>query len=365
VPSSLLHRGLAAGVVLSLISVGCPATGTPAAAAPPPAESRTALSPTTHAATRAAAQSPVTHPATAGRSLRSDRPSTAELDRRIAAAARRLEVIVEQYNGSREDLRAIQSQQRTLGARLMPMTVDLRRREALIGGLAARTYQRTRSGPTVALITSDSPREFVDGLLMLNRFAVEQQRAVAELDRARAQVRDTRRRIAELTARHRLQQERLTLQKAMVEGEIAALKQMRQVAYGGGSRYAKVFDHPAPPYVPGPAGRVVAFAFAQLGKPYRWAAAGPDSYDCSGLTQAAWRTAGAHLPHNAAAQYGTTARVDRSRLRPGDLVFFYRPVTHVGIYIGNGDMIHAPEFGEDVRVAPIDSQPIRGFGRPR
>jgi cell wall-associated NlpC family hydrolase len=339
-------------MALLLIAVGATALAAPASHAAPP----------TTDATRSA---PARAPGMTSGPWRVDRPSTAELDHRIAAAARRLEVIVEQYNGSREELRAIRAQQSTLSARLTPMAADLQRRETVIGGLAARTYQRTRSGPTVALITSDSPHEFVDGLLMLNRFAVEQQRAVAELHRARAEVRDTRSRIADLTARHRTHQERLTTQRAMVEGEIAALKQMRQVAYGGGSRYAKVFDHPAPPSVPGPAGRVVAFAFGQLGKPYRWAAAGPDSYDCSGLTQAAWRTAGVHLPHNAAAQYGTTARVDRNRLRPGDLVFFYRPVTHVGIYIGGGDMIHAPEFGEDVRVAAIDSQPIRGFGRPR
>jgi cell wall-associated NlpC family hydrolase len=297
--------------------------------------------------------------------FRAERPTPAELDRRIAAAARRLEVIVEQYNGSREGLRAIRDQQDALGSRLMPMVVDLRHREALIGGLAARTYQRTRSGPTVALFTSDSPREFVDGLLMLNRFAVEQQRAVGELHRARTEVADTRKRLDDLTARHRALQDRLTTQHAMVEGEIAALKQMRQVAYGGGSRYAAVFDHPAPPYVPGPAGRVVAFAFAQLGKPYRWGAAGPDSYDCSGLTQAAWRTAGVHLPHNAASQYGSIPHLDRDDLRPGDLVFFYGRISHVGIYIGRGSMIHAPEFGETVRVSSIDSQPIHGFGRPR
>jgi cell wall-associated NlpC family hydrolase len=343
VPSSHLRRSLATAALLSLTALGCLVAAAPAGLT----EADGAEAPALAAASRA------------------DRPSTEELDRRIAAAARRLEVIVEQYNASRESLRAVQADLRTLSARLLPMTADLHRRETLIGGLAARTYQRTRSGPTVALITADSPHDFVDGLLMLNRFAVEQQRAIAELHRARAEVRDARHRIADLTARHRLHEERLITQKAMVEGEIAALKQMREVAYGGGSRYAKVFDHPAPPDVPGPAGRVVAFAFGQLGKPYRWAAAGPDSYDCSGLAQAAWGVAGARLPHNAAAQFGATARVDRSRLRPGDLVFFYRPVTHVGIYIGGGDMIHAPEYGEDVRVAPIDSQPVRGFGRPR
>lgn len=281
------------------------------------------------------------------------------------AGAQRLEAIVEQFNDSREQLRAIRAERRTLGTRLMPMTVDVRQREELIGGLAARTYQRTRNGPTVALFGSDSPHQFVDKLLVLNQLAVKQKRAVAELRRARTELNATRERLDALTAQQHAHQTRLSVQKAMVEGEIATLKRMRRAAYGGGSRYGDAADYPTPPYVPGPAGQVVAFAFAQLGKPYRWGAEGPHAYDCSGLALAAWRNAGVHLPHNAARQYRTIGHLSRADLRPGDLVFFYGPITHVGIYIGDSRMIHAPEYGERIRVAPIDSLPIHGFGRPR
>jgi cell wall-associated NlpC family hydrolase len=187
---------------------------------------------------------------------------------------------------------------------------------------------------------------------------------VAELREARAKLDTTRHTLGLLALQQRRQQARLSTRKAMVEGQIAALRQMRMVAYGGGSRYGDAADHPTPPYVPGPAGRVVEFAFAQLGKPYRWGAAGPDSYDCSGLTSAAWRAAGVHLPHNAARQYDSIPHLSRGELRPGDLVFFYGRISHVGVYIGNGQMIHAPEYGENVRMASIDSQPLHGFGRP-
>lgn len=244
------------------------------------------------------------------------------------------------------------------------VTHDLHKRQALIGGLVSRTYQRTRSGPTVALFGSDSPHQFVDRLLVLNQLAVEQQHAVADLHAARAKVDNTRRTLDLLAAQQRRLQAQLSTRRAMVEGEIAALKEMRMVAYGGGSRYADAEDYPTPPYVPGPAGRVVAFAFGQLGKSYRWGAAGPDSYDCSGLTLAAWNSAGVHLPHNAARQYDSMAHIGRDDLRPGDLVFFYGRISHVGVYIGDGRMIHAPEYGERVRAASIDSQPIHGFGRP-
>lgn len=99
---------------------------------------------------------------------------------------------------------------------------------------------------------------------------------------------------------------------------------------------------------------VIAFAQAQLGKPYRWAAAGPDSYDCSGLTMAAYATIGVQLPHNAALQstYGTRVP-SQALLLPGDLVFFGSPPHHVGLYVGNGQMIDAPHTGAFIRYDPL------------
>lgn len=300
----------------------------------------------------------------AAASFRADRPTAAELDKHIAAASRRLEVVVEQYNDSREELHTTQVRISRLNSRLGPMTRDLEQQQALVDGLMSNTYQRTRTGPTVALFASDEPHEFVDKLLVLHQLASSEQRATEALQRAQSRVNGTRQMLNALADQQRRQQTQLNTRRATVKGEIIALKQMRVIAYGGGSRYTDSGDIPVPDYVPGPAGQAVAFAFSQLGKPYRWGADGPRAYDCSGLTMAAWRTAGVHLPHNAARQYASTAHIGRGRLKPGDLVFFYGPISHVGIYIGGGKMIHAPEFGENVRVASIDSQPIAGFARP-
>ncbi len=122
---------------------------------------------------------------------------------------------------------------------------------------------------------------------------------------------------------------------------------------------------PDPPAaVAGRAAQAVAFARAQLGKPYAWGAIGPSSYDCSGLTQAAWRAAGVSLPRTTYAQIGAGHRISRHALAPGDLVFFYPGVTHVGLYIGGGEMIHAPHPGAPVRVAPVDEMPFAGAVRP-
>lgn len=300
------------------------------------------------------------------RSTRLDRPAAAELDKRIAGAARQLEILVEQYNASREDLRTTRQRMSDLGSRLVPLTRQLEERQSLVDGLMSSTYQRTRSGPTVALFASERPHDFMDKLLVLHQLASEEQRAAEELHRTRTRLDDTRATLSALAAQQNRQQAELNTRKATVKGEIVALKQLRAIAYGEGSRYpgTSTGTGATPEFAPGAAGDVVAFAFKQLGKPYRWGAAGPRSYDCSGLTLSAWRTAGVGLPHNAASQYASTARVDRNRLRPGDLVFFYSPISHVGVYIGGGRMIHAPEFGERVRVASIDSLPIHGFGRP-
>ena len=108
----------------------------------------------------------------------------------------------------------------------------------------------------------------------------------------------------------------------------------------------------------------IRFAYAQLGKPYQWGAAGPDSYDCSGLTMASWRAAGTNLPHSAALQWAVVAHEARDQLAPGDLVFYFGNIHHVAIYIGEDKVIHAPTYGEDVTIAPIDHAPVFGYGRP-
>lgn len=109
---------------------------------------------------------------------------------------------------------------------------------------------------------------------------------------------------------------------------------------------------------------VIDFACAQLGKPYLWGATGPDSYDCSGFTMAAWRQGGVNLPHSSRAQYGSGTRVSRSDLRPGDLVFSYQPISHVGIYLGGGKMIAAPSSGDVVKISPMGYLPYTGAVRP-
>jgi peptidoglycan DL-endopeptidase CwlO len=109
--------------------------------------------------------------------------------------------------------------------------------------------------------------------------------------------------------------------------------------------------------------RAVKAALSKLGRPYVWGAAGPSTFDCSGLTMWAYAQVGVSLPHYTGAQYTVGTHISQSQLRPGDLVFFYSDLHHMGMYLGNGQMVPAPHTGDVVRIAPIAGQPYAGAVR--
>jgi len=108
----------------------------------------------------------------------------------------------------------------------------------------------------------------------------------------------------------------------------------------------------------------VQWAYRELGKPYVWGAAGPDSFDCSGLTQYVWAKAGVYLDHYTGSQWNEGRHVSQAELAPGDLVFFGSDLHHVGLYIGNGNMIEAPHTGANVRISPYLRSDYAGAVRP-
>ena len=122
----------------------------------------------------------------------------------------------------------------------------------------------------------------------------------------------------------------------------------------------------ATPAVPasGGAGAAVSYAMAQVGDAYVYGAAGPSAFDCSGLTMMAWAAAGVSLPHSSTAQYSSGPHIAQGDLAPGDLVFYYSPISHVGMYIGNGMIVHAANPGSGVTTAPLNSMPYVGAVRP-
>jgi peptidoglycan DL-endopeptidase CwlO len=144
----------------------------------------------------------------------------------------------------------------------------------------------------------------------------------------------------------------------------AELARQRAQHAGGGTHYGGSMATTAG------ARKAIAFARAQLGKPYQWAADGPATFDCSGLTMRAWQAGGISLPHWSVAQWQVSTPVSPANARPGDLVFFaynlndYGSIHHVALYIGNGLMIEAPYTGATVRISSVDRPDLFGFARP-
>ncbi|MCB0908445.1 MAG: C40 family peptidase [Nocardioidaceae bacterium] len=148
---------------------------------------------------------------------------------------------------------------------------------------------------------------------------------------------------------------------ATAQAELDKLKEEERQALLAGSGTTVI---PSNVPVSGRAAAAVHFALSQVGKAYVYGAAGPNAYDCSGLTMVAWAHAGVGLPHSSSAQFGSGPHVPASQLRPGDLVFYYSPISHVAIYIGNGLIVHAAHPGAGVRVAGLYSMPYAGAVRP-
>ncbi|MCU1367866.1 MAG: hypothetical protein JWN39_3505, partial [Ilumatobacteraceae bacterium] len=122
---------------------------------------------------------------------------------------------------------------------------------------------------------------------------------------------------------------------------------------------------PSPPAVSSLAAIAVEAARSQLGTPYKFAMSSPGvAFDCSGLTSYAWRVAGVSIPHQSAQQFASTPHVALSDIQPGDLLYYYHPISHVAIYIGNGQVIQAPAPGKFVEIAPVNWGSIVGASRP-
>jgi cell wall-associated NlpC family hydrolase len=292
-----------------------------------------------------------------------------DLDRRIAAAQDRLEALVEQHNAVQADLNATRVREAATDQRVKALSGQLSAAQDRVGAIAAWAYKKGPSNKISAAFTSGSPAVFIDRLALLGNLARADHRVLAGVAMLTRQLTADRKTLQRLATQQSEQAASLAALVTQVQQELSALSQLR-ASVGATSRSAPAgtadppsTSDPAPP-AQGAAARAVAFALAQRGKPYRFGTDGPYSYDCSGLTSAAWRAAGVILPHNAARQYQAMPHISRAQLVPGDLVFYYRDIHHVAMYVGNGSIVHAPNVGERVRVQNMDYAFIHGYGRP-
>lgn len=291
-------------------------------------------------------------------------PTVAEIEAQIDTAWRKLEPVIEKHNATRQDLAAKKKQAAALQKKIAPLQSQIDAAMDRVSEFAVQAYKGDKASSLNALLTNKSPAALVGQLSVLDQFARQQQRdvqAVIDLkDKYAAQKKPLDTLVTQLTKT----EAELAKKKKEIDAEVDRLQKLRIQAYGNGSA-GPLRPAPCPATYPGgDAGTAVKFACAQIGKPYVWGAEGPGSYDCSGLMLAAWAKAGVSLPHNARAQQSQTARVSRSELRPGDLVFYYADLSHVGMYVGGGWIVHASRAGVPVKMKRVDDGEIHSFGRP-
>ncbi|WP_243715421.1 NlpC/P60 family protein [Micromonospora sp. KC207] len=291
-------------------------------------------------------------------------PSVAEIERQIDEDWNKLEPLIERHNATRQDLAAKRKQADALAARIGPLQRQVDEAMEKVGGLAVEAYKGDNISTVNALLGSRTPSQMLGQLEMLDQFAQRQQRDVQAVVDLRDELAAKKKPLDEMVTQLARAEAQLAAKKKQINTEIDRLQKLRLKVYGNGGG-GPLRPAPCPASYPGGgAGTAVKFACAQIGKPYVWGAEGPNSYDCSGLMLAAWAKAGVSLPHNAAQQRSVTARVSRADLRPGDLVFYYADLHHVGMYVGGGWVVHASRAGVPVRMKRVDDGPIHSFGRP-
>ncbi|GAA1830138.1 C40 family peptidase [Luedemannella flava] len=288
-------------------------------------------------------------------------PSVEDLQEQITTKSAKLEKVVEQFNKAREDLKRTRAEAAALEQSLGPLQKQLDAAQERVTAIAVRAYKGGDFAAMSSVLQSGSAATAVDRLTTIDRLASANQR---EIDAYRAARKDHSDRAAAIAALAKSQQKTvddLAAKRKDITRELEHLNDLRRQAYGSAQETSSNANVRAP-NVSGKAGVAVRFAYAALGTPYSWGADGPGGYDCSGLTMAAWRAAGYSLPHNAAMQYNQLPKIGRSQLKPGDLVF-YSGLGHVAIYVGSGKVIHAPTFGEVVKIAPVDMMSPYGYAR--
>ncbi len=297
-------------------------------------------------------------------------PATAEQARQaVADTGQQLEQVGEKVN---QAAAAAEQQQAAATAAAGAATAAQAQLDALepeLRAIAQTGYVGTTRGRLAAFLTSGSADDLIQQMNTLDQLASHADAIVAQATVARTAADEAQRAADEAAAAATAAAADLESQKAQLKTELAGYQaDLARLSAADQVRVQTVLAGPEVTASPAPAptaaaGAAVQTALAQVGDMYGVGASGPDTFDCSGLTMYAYAAAGVSLPHSSRAQSTMGVAVSRSDLQPGDLVFFYSPVSHVGLYIGNGQMVHASVTGKPVAVTSVDKAGYVGARR--
>lgn len=279
-------------------------------------------------------------------------PSASELEHQMESTWNKLEAAGENYKAAVYHLSVNRRESKKLAKQLKPLNkrVDVMYKQ--VGAYAAAAYKGGNLSAFDSLLTTGSATTTIDNLALLDRLSAEQNAQAAKYVKLKNKLDAKKAKYDRLVVSNKKQAKKLSAEKKSLNASMNKMQDEYQQTAASNTGNTELDDLNLP-YVPGAPGVAVRFAEQQLGKPYVWDTAGPDTYDCSGLTMASWAQAGVHMQHYTGDQYAEFPHVSESDLMPGDLVF-YNGGEHVAIYIGKGYVIHAPEPGEDVKISTID-----------
>ena len=305
------------------------------------------------------------------------KPTVDEVRKQVELLYEEAEAPTEEYNGIREKQKELQREADRARDQLARKQEEINELRAKIGPLAAAQYRSGGIDPSVELFLSGDPDDYLDKAEILDRTSSRQadalramqsmqrelaqeratvQEQLQDLQETRAKAKEKKDEVqAKLAEARKLLNSLTAAQRAKMEAD-----QERDDASAGASDSPASYNGPAS----GRAKTAIEFAYAQLGKPYEWGSTGPDSYDCSGLVGAAWRSAGVSLPRTVKQMYDAGRKVSKSDLQPGDIIYWYNDNQHNGMYVGNGKAIHAPRTGKNIEIVPLDSMPFFAASRP-
>ncbi|MDI1458442.1 NlpC/P60 family protein [Streptomyces sp. ATE26] len=328
----------------------------------PKQPSRTRVTVLTTAAAAAVALS-----ANAANAAPSGRPGKDEVKAKVDTLYEQAEQATEKYNGANEKQQKLQKEISTIQDNVARGQQELNKLRDGLGSLATAQYRSGGIDPSVQLFLSADPDDYLDKASTLDQLSAQQVEALKkiqdkqrQLAQQRAEATDKLKDLAatrtELGNKKKEVQSKLAqaqkLLNTLTAKEKAALAAEQQRANRSSAERVNLGNDTS---ASGRAAAAFSAARSQIGKPYVRGATGPSSYDCSGLTSWAYAQAGVSIPRTSEAQSGIGTRLTRSQLQVGDLVFFFNDLHHVGLYAGNGQILHAPRTGTVVRYESMDT----------
>ncbi|MFI9823757.1 C40 family peptidase [Streptomyces sp. NPDC052013] len=312
-------------------------------------------------------------------------PATnAELEavrKKLAGLYRAAAVATEEYNAAEEKAKKQSAEIVRLAKKIVKGKARLEELKDRAGAAAAAQYRGGGLPPEAHLMLSDDPQEFLDGAGRARQGQHAAKGLLAEMTRTQEDLEQYARdaegqwrkleagRKAKAKAQKKIEKQIKAAEKleatleeeererlARLEEEAAEQAQSAWLSSG-------ILDD-IESEATAQGRKAVAYATAQIGKPYQWGAEGPKAYDCSGLTSQAWLSAGTGIPRTSQEQWKQLKRVDIRDMRPGDLIIYFDDASHVGMYVGDGAVVHAPRPGRTVTIAGAGSMPILGVVRP-